>query len=145
MELRTYTGLWNVEKRIYKIYDFTLPMPVPVKTLGVVVLIGGPWLALVTFLGVPFHPPWQIVYLGPPVILAWRMNKPVAEGKRLMQLLRSQLGYLLQAKQYTRLTAWTAPQTVAVTAELWHPGQCRREDSPPELSPPVTVAGRRTA
>ena len=30
MELPTYTSIWRIEKRLYKLYDFRLPMPLPV-------------------------------------------------------------------------------------------------------------------
>ena len=30
MDLPTYTSIWRIEKRLYKLYDFRLPMPVPV-------------------------------------------------------------------------------------------------------------------
>lgn len=122
MELRTYTRLWNVEKRIYKVYDFTLPMPIPVKTLGVIVLVGGPWIALMFALNAPFHPPWQILWFGPPVGLSLWASKPVAEGKRLLQLVTSQLRYVLQPRTFAALRPWNEPTTVTPVAEVWHPG-----------------------
>ena len=30
MDLPTYTNIWRIEKRLYKLYDFRLPMPLPV-------------------------------------------------------------------------------------------------------------------
>lgn len=121
MELRTYTRLWSVERRLYKLYDFTLPVPVPVKTIGVVIGTGLPWLVLLHAFGVPFHPPWQVVYFGPPAVLAWRLNKPVVEGKRLGQLLSSQTRYLLQPRTFTRLAPWHPPRRITVTAATWSP------------------------
>ena len=35
MELPTYTSIWRIEKRLYKLYDFRLPMPVPVGQIAV--------------------------------------------------------------------------------------------------------------
>ena len=34
MELPTYTNIWKIEKRLYKLYDFRLPMPLPVGQLA---------------------------------------------------------------------------------------------------------------
>ena len=39
MELPTYTGIWRIEKRLYKLYDFRLPMPLPVGQIAVFVAI----------------------------------------------------------------------------------------------------------
>ncbi len=30
MDLPTYTNIWRIEKRLYKLYDFRLPMPLPI-------------------------------------------------------------------------------------------------------------------
>lgn len=35
MELPTYTNIWCIEKRLYSLYDFRLPMPVPVGQIAV--------------------------------------------------------------------------------------------------------------
>ena len=35
MDLPTYTSIWRIEKRLYKLYDFRLPMPVPVGQIAV--------------------------------------------------------------------------------------------------------------
>ena len=35
MELPTYTSIWRIEKRLYKLYDFRLPMPLPVGLVAV--------------------------------------------------------------------------------------------------------------
>ena len=35
MELPTYTNIWRIEKRLYKLYDFRLPMPLPVGQIAV--------------------------------------------------------------------------------------------------------------
>ncbi|WP_425548882.1 hypothetical protein, partial [Actinomadura meridiana] len=29
MDLPTYTNIWRIEKRLYKLYDLRLPMPLP--------------------------------------------------------------------------------------------------------------------
>ena len=34
MELPTYTNIWKIEKRLYKLYDFRLPMPLPAFLLA---------------------------------------------------------------------------------------------------------------
>lgn len=106
MELRTYTGLWNVEKRLYKFYDVSLPYPVSVKQIGIFLGSAIPWLALMGFLQVPFAPPFgHIIWLAPPVALAWWGNKPVAEGKNLAEYVFSQISFFLSHRHFSALAS----------------------------------------
>ncbi|MFC3997127.1 TcpE family conjugal transfer membrane protein, partial [Nocardiopsis sediminis] len=58
MDLPTYTNIWRIEKRLYKLYDFRLPQPLPVVTLGVFLGVCAVWVALMSLIGVPFVTPW---------------------------------------------------------------------------------------
>ena len=53
MELPTYTSIWRIEKRLYKLYDFRLPMPLPVGQIVVFMAITVPYVLLLTLLGLP--------------------------------------------------------------------------------------------
>ena len=55
MDLPTYTSIWRIEKRLYKLYDFRLPMPVPVGQIAVFAAITMPYVILLTILGLPFN------------------------------------------------------------------------------------------
>src|SRR6266700_1588543 len=46
VELPTYTSIWRIEKRLYKLYDCRLPMPLPVGQIAVFVAITVPYLIL---------------------------------------------------------------------------------------------------
>ena len=35
VDLPTYTNIWRIEKRLYKLYDLRLPMPLPIVWIGV--------------------------------------------------------------------------------------------------------------
>lgn len=123
MQLRTHTSLWRVEKRLYKIHDITLPVPVSIRQIGIVLAVGVPWIVVMRLLRVPFAPPFgHLVWIAPPVLVAWWAGKPVAEGKRLGELLASQLRYLTQARHYAGLRPMRIGQTVLVRSEVWQPG-----------------------
>ena len=51
MELPTYTSIWRIEKRLYKLYDFRLPMPLPVGQIAVFTAITVPYVILLTLFG----------------------------------------------------------------------------------------------
>jgi hypothetical protein len=42
VDLPTYTNIWRIEKRLYKIYDLRLPMPLPISQIAVFVGITVP-------------------------------------------------------------------------------------------------------
>lgn len=135
LELRTHTSLWRIEKRLYKLYDFTLPIPVSVRQLGVVFAVGVPWLILVKIIGIPFAPPFgHLIWIAPPVLVAWWANKPVAEGKRLGELLISQIRYVTQARTFARMRPFRPDTRRSVRVQVWHPGKAPQRDLPaPEL------------
>ena len=121
MQLRTYTGLWNVERRLYKFYDISLPYPVSIKQVGVFIASVVPWFMILSFLHVPFSPPFgEIIWLAPPIALTWWSNRPVAEGKGLYDFCASQIKFFLSSKTYAALAPVKAdPATVEIEANVW--------------------------
>lgn len=103
MQLRTYTGLWGVEKRLYKFYDIALPYPISVKQLGIFMVSAVTWWGLMALLQVPFDPPWNVVWLAPPFLITYYANQPVAEGKSLADYVISQVKYFTGERVYTAL------------------------------------------
>jgi hypothetical protein len=122
IQLRTHTSLWRVEKRLYKLYDYTLPMPVSLKQIGIVLGVGVPWMLLMHLLGVPFSPPvGYIVWLAPPAVAAYYGNKPVIEGKSLIELLTSQIRYVLQPRTWAGMRPFKPDVTHDVNLDVWRP------------------------
>ena len=121
MELRTYTGLWKVERRLYKFYDINLPYPVSVKQIGLFIGSVVPWFALMNVLHVPFSPPFgELVWLFPPALFTWYSNRPVAEGKTLVEFGSSQIGFLLRPRKFAGLRRLAdRPRTRHVRAVTW--------------------------
>src|SRR3954466_14347274 len=119
MDLPTYTNIWRIEKRLYKLYDLRLPMPLPLVQIGVFVGIFLPWIILLQIAQVPFHAPWHVVYIVPPGVLTWLATRPVIEGKRLTELMISQIRYLTEAKTWARLTPIREPDEVAIVGRVW--------------------------
>src|SRR5262245_30965450 len=94
-------------------------MPLPLVQIGVFVGVFVPWLVLLQLLRVRFHAPWQVVYLFPRGVLTWLGTRPVIEGKRLTELLISQVRYLTEARTWARLTPIREPDEVAVVGRVW--------------------------
>jgi TcpE family len=119
VELPTYTNIWKIEKRLYKLYDFRLPMPVPVGQVAAFLAIAIPYMVILTMAGMPFSHTWVWLYVLPPGVLAWLVTRPVLEGKRLPELVVSQLRYLSEPRTWCRMAALAEKDQIFVTATVW--------------------------
>ncbi len=119
MELPTYTNIWKIEKRLYKLYDFRLPMPLPVGQAAAFLAIAIPYVVILTMAGMPFSHTWVWLYVLPPGILAWLATRPVLEGKRLPELVLSQLRYLSEPRTWCRMAPLAEKDQLFVTARVW--------------------------
>jgi hypothetical protein len=99
MDLPTYTRVFTIERRLYRIFDFELPVPVSATQLGafvvstIVVLAGG------GLLGIPLTPLTVAPHLGLAALAAWLVCQPIAERKRPHQWLASQIRFLAEPKR----------------------------------------------
>ena len=119
MDLPTYTNIWRIEKRLYKLYDFRLPMPLPVGQITVFAAIALPYVLVLTLLGVPFSHSLVWLYLLPPGLVTWLVTRPVLEGKRLPELIRSQLRYVAEPRVWCRMAPLAESDVVVVTGRVW--------------------------
>ena len=58
---------------------------------------------ILTMAGMPFSHTWVWLYVLPPGVLAWLVTRPVLEGKRLPELVVSQLRYLSEPRTWCRM------------------------------------------
>nr|WP_246497644.1 TcpE family conjugal transfer membrane protein [Sphaerisporangium rubeum] len=115
----TYTNIWRIEKRLYKLYDLRLPTPLPIVWVGVFVGVVVPWSVLLRLVGVPFESPWHVLYMVPPGVVTWLSTRPVIESKRLNELLQSQVRYLGEPRTWCRLAPVEEPDEITLTARVW--------------------------
>lgn len=99
MEIKTYTNIWNEEKKLYSIYEWQLPTPVGFRQIGLFFIGGIIWIPLMFFLGTPIDSSIGfIIWFGPPVALAILGNRPIFEDKTLIQYVQSNIGHMMEPK-----------------------------------------------
>jgi MinD-like ATPase involved in chromosome partitioning or flagellar assembly len=140
VELPTYTSIWRIEKRLYKLYDFRLPMPLPVGQIAVFAAIAVPYLVLLALLRVPVSHTLFWLYVLPPGAATWLATRPVVESKRLVELIVSQVRYLAEPRTWGRLAPLAEPDDIMVTAWVW-----RRAVPPAPASAEATSAAEAPA
>lgn len=121
MQLPTYTAIWRVERRLYKIEDWVLPVPVSLLQTGVFATCAACWWVLLRLAGVGFGADTGWLYVVPPACAAWAAGRPVAEHKRPHELLMSQLRYVGAPKALARLVPVAPPAASVVGARVWRP------------------------
>ena len=120
MDLPTYTNIWRIEKRLYKLYDFRLPAPLPITWIGVFVGITVPYVVFLIAVGLPFNHNLVWLYVLPPGVLTWLTTRPVIESKRLPELVGSQLRYIAEPRTWCRMAPFAEKDEILVTARVWH-------------------------
>ena len=141
MELPTYTNIWRIEKRLYKLYDFRLPMPLPVGQIAVFAAIAVPYVVLLKVVGLPFSHTLLWLYILPPAALAWLITRPVLEGKRLPELVISQLRYLNEPRTWCRMAPLAEKEEITVVARVWRRLDVELADAEAARQAGVGVAG----
>ncbi|MGN6682363.1 MAG: TcpE family conjugal transfer membrane protein [Streptosporangiaceae bacterium] len=121
MDLPTYTSIWRIEKRLYKLYDFRLPMPLPIGQVAVFAGVAVPYVVLLTVLGLPFNHTLIWLYVLPPGLATWLVTRPVLESKRLPELIKSQVRYLAEPRILCRMAPLSEHDIVLVVARVWRP------------------------
>ena len=147
MDLPTYTNIWRIEKRLYKLYDFRLPAPLPITWIAVFTGITVPYIFFLVVIGLPFNHNLVWLYVLPPGVLTWLTTRPVIESKRLPELVSSQLRYLSEPRTWCRMTPFAEKDDVYVSVRVWHrhPPGARPKKARPEKARSEkarTAAGR---
>ena len=144
MDLPTYTNIWRIEKRLYKLYDFRLPAPLPITWIGVFVGITVPYVVFLIAVGLPFNHTLVWLYVLPPGVLTWLTTRPVIENKRLPELVSSQLRYIAEPRTWCRMAPFAEKDETLVTARVWHrhppkarPKKAKRSTAKARSSAPV--------
>jgi len=120
VDLPTYTNIWRIEKRLYKLYDLRLPMPLPLGQIAAFVGITVPYVLFLTLIGVPFSHNLFWLYVLPPGVLTWLVTRPVLENKKLPELLVSQVRYVGEPKIWCRMAPATEKDEIVVLGQVWH-------------------------
>ena len=97
-KIKSYTGIWNVEKVLYAINDFNLPFPVTFTQIT--------WFVITEFIIILLGdmPPLSMIegaflkYFGIPVALTWFMSPKTFDGKKPYSFLKSQKPMLCDRK-----------------------------------------------
>jgi hypothetical protein len=121
MYLPTYTSIWKIERRLYKLYDWVLPTPISIAQTAVFVSTLVLWGMFLQALGIPAQANTGWLFLLPPGFAAWASGRPLIEEKRPHELVVSQVRYVLEPRQLARLTERREAERVRFFGTMWTP------------------------
>lgn len=99
------TSFFNRELFLYSIGDISLSKPVSLKKAGFFILGLVLWtVPLVLLLGIHFNPFFFALVLAGPIVLAIIGDKPVFDGRGIIDAVRVTVRYIFTQKCYTDFT-----------------------------------------
>lgn len=113
-ELPTYTSVFQLERRLYALYDLELPVPVGLLQAGVFAGTAGMSLLGMRLLGLDLTAGTAWVVLVPPGFAAWCASRPVVEGRRPHRWLAAQVRHLLEPRRLDAVRDRHEPGTCEV-------------------------------
>jgi hypothetical protein len=102
-QLPTYTSVFRLQRRLYAVYDWELPVPVGLLEATVFVVGVGLFVLLGRLFGIPITAGTAWFFLVPPGFLAYLARQPIADGKQPHAWVASQLRYALEPRVLVNL------------------------------------------
>jgi hypothetical protein len=112
-------------------------MPLPVGQITVFVAVAVPYVLILTLVGMPFSHTWVWLYALPPGVLTWLVTRPVLEGKRLPELVLSQVRYVAEPRTWCRMMPAAERDRVIVIAQVWQAPASLPETTVVTAGPPA--------
>ena len=120
MELVTYTSVFRIERRLYKVFDIELPRPVSLVQAGAFVAVIVLMLLVGPVVGLTFSQGTAWLYIAVGAVVSFLASQPIVDAKRPHELIASRLRYLFEPKELFRLGERREPATVRFKATVWH-------------------------
>ena len=101
MEIRNFTNFWNMERKVYSLYDIQLPAPINLRAAGIFVGTAIPYWILLYIVGFhEFQLNLIILYLIVPTIMGIIGNRPIFEGKSFIDYMSSRIRFIFEPRRY---------------------------------------------
>ena len=123
LDLPTYTKLFEIERKLYKVFDLELPRPVGILEAAAFI---GTLLVITVFMSL-FHfgitADNAFLYVVPPGVAAWLISQQfdITDAKRPHRWIIAQIKYLLEPRHLVRLEPNREPFRLRVERRYWQP------------------------
>ena len=119
MDLVTYTSVFRIERRLYKVFDIELPRPVSLVQAGAFVAVIVLMLLVGPVVGLTFSQSTAWLYIAVSAVVSVLASQPIVDAKRPHELVASRVRYLFEPKELYRLRERREPTTTRFKATVW--------------------------
>jgi hypothetical protein len=120
VELVTYTSVFRIERRLYKVFDIELPRPVSLVQASGFVAVITLMLIVGPVVGLTFSQSTAWLYISVSAVVSFLASQPIVDAKRPHELVSSRVRYLFEPKELYRLEERREPASIRFRATLWH-------------------------
>lgn len=97
-QLPTYTSVFRLQRRLYAVYDWELPVPLGLIEVAVFAVAAAVFFAAGQLLRIPVTASTAWFFVVPPAFLAYLARQPVADAKQPHAWIITQARYLLEPR-----------------------------------------------
>jgi hypothetical protein len=120
VELVTYTSVFRIERRLYKVFDIELPRPVSLVQASAFVAVIVLMLLVGPVVGLAFSHSTAWLYIAVAAVVSFLASQPIVDAKRPHELVASRVRYLFEPKELYRLRERREPATIRLKGTVWH-------------------------
>jgi hypothetical protein len=119
-QLPTYTSVFRLQRRLYAVYDWELPVPIGLLEATVFAVGVGVCVVLAQLFDIALTAGTAWFFLVPPGFAAYLARQPLADGKQPHAWLVSQLRYALEPRVLIDLAEARRRELRRLSAESEH-------------------------
>jgi hypothetical protein len=119
VDLVTYTSVFRIERRLYKVFDIELPRPVSLVQASSFVAVIALMLLVGPVVGLTFSQSTAWLYIAVSAIVSFLASQPIVDAKRPHELVASRVRFLFEPKELYRLRERREPATLRFRATVW--------------------------
>lgn len=127
VELPVYTSIFRLRRRLYRVYDIDLPVPVSFAQVTAFVAAFVVMLVVLRALGVDPSPGSAWAYLVPPGAAAWVANRPIGDDRSVLAWAVAHARYAVEPRVLTAAGPSRRDERCVVRLEVWQRSPRRRE------------------
>ncbi|MGH9246336.1 MAG: TcpE family conjugal transfer membrane protein [Acidimicrobiales bacterium] len=121
VELPVYTSIFRLQRRLYRVYDVELPVPVTFPQVAAFLMAAFFDVLLLRAVGVELTPASAWAFLVPPAVAAWVANRRIADERSPLEWGVAQLRHLAEPRTLTGLAPAHEPDSLSFTVAVWRP------------------------
>jgi hypothetical protein len=123
IELPVYTSIFRLQRRLYRVYDIELPVPITFPQVAAFLLAAFVDVIVLRAVGVELSPGTAWLYLVPPAVAAWLANRRISDERSPVDWVAAQVRHLVEPRTLTGLEADHEPAELSFTVDVWRPRQ----------------------